>query len=46
MEITPVIDTTGTYHAGYAVAAVIYALYAFSIWRRSKKLRDRATRPE
>lgn len=40
------IDTTGTYHAGYAVATIIYLAYSFSIWRRARKVRDRATRPE
>ena len=40
------IDTTSTYHAGYDVAAIIYTSYAFFIWRRAKKLRDRAKNPE
>jgi hypothetical protein len=40
------IDTTGTYHAGYAVAAIIYVGYTLFIWRRAKKLRDRAKTPE
>jgi hypothetical protein len=40
------IDSTGTYHAGYAVAAFIYIAYTFSLWRRAKKLRANATRAD
>lgn len=32
-------DNAGFYHAAYAVAAVIYGLYAFSLAARRRKLR-------
>jgi hypothetical protein len=35
------IDTTSTYHVAYVVVAVIYAVYAFSLWARSRRLRER-----
>ena len=31
-------------HAAYAVAASAYTLYALSLWRRRRALRDRARR--
>ena len=32
----------GYYYAAYAISAAVYAAYAFSIWRRARKLeRDR-----
>ena len=37
------IDTTSTYHAAYAVVAVIYAAYAISLWIRARRLRERLT---
>jgi hypothetical protein len=33
-------DNAGYYHAAYAAAAVIYALYAASIWWRGRRLRE------
>lgn len=44
------IDTTSTYHAAYAIVAVIYLAYSFSLWLRGRRLRERLaiarTRPE
>ena len=34
-------DNAGYYHAAYAAALGIYALYAVSIWRRRRALRER-----
>jgi hypothetical protein len=33
-------DNAGYYHAAYAVAALVYGLYAVSIWWRRRKLRE------
>jgi hypothetical protein len=38
--VTP-LDNAGYYHAAYAAALTIYALYAVSLWRRRRALRDR-----
>ncbi len=34
-------DTTSSYYAGYAVAAIIYFAYAVTLWARARKLRAR-----
>jgi hypothetical protein len=33
------IDTTGTYHAGYAVATIVYVGYMITLWSRARRLR-------
>jgi hypothetical protein len=33
-------DTSGYYHAAYAIALSIYVLYALSLYMRRKRLRD------
>jgi hypothetical protein len=33
------IDTHGTFVAGYAAAAVVYVVYAFTLWRRAQRVR-------
>jgi len=30
------IDTSGTFIAGYVVATIVYAAYVVSLWRRSR----------
>ena len=37
-------DNAGYYHAAYASAVVIYALYVASIWWRARRVRERFTR--
>ena len=37
-------DNAGYYHAAYASAALIYALYMVSIWWRARRVRERLTR--
>ena len=37
-------ENAGYMHAAYAVAATAYVLYALSLWRRRRALRDRAGR--
>jgi heme exporter protein D len=32
-------DNAGYYHAAYAAAVAIYALYAMSLWRRRARVR-------
>lgn len=39
--MAPMPDNAGYYHAAYVAAAVIYALYALSLWRRRRALRAR-----
>ena len=34
-------DTWGPYRAAYIIAALVYAAYAFSIWWRAKRARER-----
>jgi hypothetical protein len=34
-------DTWGPYRAAYIIAALVYGLYAFSIWWRAKGVRER-----
>lgn len=34
-------DTSAYFHAAYVVAAVLYAGYTFTLWRRAKRVRDR-----
>lgn len=37
-------ENAGYMHAAYAVAASAYVLYALSLWRRRRALRERAGR--
>ena len=37
-------ENAGYMHAAYAVAVTTYALYALSLWRRRRAMRDRANR--
>ena len=32
-------DNTGYYHAAYAVAITVYALYTITLWRRRARVR-------
>ena len=34
-------ETSTYYHAAYAIALTIYALYSLSLWVRRKNLRER-----
>jgi hypothetical protein len=33
------IDTHGTFVAGYLAATVVYVVYAFTLWRRATRVR-------
>jgi hypothetical protein len=37
-------DNAGYYHAAYIVAALIYGLYAATLWRRRARVRAAARR--
>ncbi|MGI9076357.1 MAG: hypothetical protein ACR2G6_03370 [Gemmatimonadaceae bacterium] len=37
-------DNAAYYHAAYALAATIYAVYAASIWWRARRVRERLAR--
>ena len=37
-------DNAGYMHAAYAVASAAYALYALSLWRRRRAVRERLER--
>ena len=39
-------DNSGYYHAAYAVALTVYALYAFTLWRRRSRVRAALRRAE
>lgn len=32
-------ENAGYFHAAYALAAIVYSLYALSLWRRSRRER-------
>jgi hypothetical protein len=34
-------DTTSSYYAAYTITALVYIGYAFYIWRRAKRVRER-----
>ena len=34
-------DTTSSYYAAYTITAIVYIGYAFYIWKRAKKVRQR-----
>ena len=34
-------DTTSSYYAAYTITAIVYIGYAFYIWRRAKRVRER-----
>ena len=36
------IDTTGPFHAAYAITAIVLILYPLSIWRRASRLSAQA----
>jgi hypothetical protein len=40
------IDSTGPYHAAYVIAAVVYAGYAWSVWWRARRARERLRNEE
>jgi len=37
-------DTWSSFIAAYTITPIVFAAYAFSIWRRAKKVRERAQR--
>lgn len=34
-------DTTGPFIAAYTITALVYVGYAFHLWRRTKRVRER-----
>lgn len=35
------IDSHGTFVAGYIAASVIYVVYALTLWRRARRVREK-----
>ena len=39
------VDTTGTFYAGYAVATIVYVGYMISLWSRARRWRRALDEP-
>jgi hypothetical protein len=35
------IDTSGSFIAGYTVATLVYVVYMVTLWRRARRVRER-----